>query len=401
MILELLGDFDSPSGYSRHARAIARAASEAGVTVQLVQRKKDRATVELDPWWQTNWNELLAFKGAPDARIFIETPEYYRPEPDVLSIGYTAWETSKIPTGPDFPASHDWVLQMNRMDEIWTPATFAIEAFRESGVTDIFMRYMPLPADTDVATEELPIVRVTHDLCMREIPRERRKLVVGAVGQWNGRKNMEALIRGFTCAFGKQEAVLVLKTYGRHHGDPEEEAKIQRLVATIRSSVNRKDPPDVILVQEPLSEDDMAAFYKTLDVFVTTSRGEGYCLPAAQAMAAGVPVIATGWSAFPDYITDYETGFLLKYRLEPVTGMATPWYRPDQLWAEVDPLDLIEKLRMMYVARTDPALAETIRKVAAAGRDEIRDRFGTLAVGAMIRESLEQALEWRKTPVTA
>lgn len=56
---------------------------------------------------------------------------------------------------------------------------------------------------------------------------------------------------------------------------------------------------------------DMASFYKQLDIFVIASRNEGISGAAREAMLAGVPVIATDVGGMRDLIQHGETGLLV------------------------------------------------------------------------------------------
>ena len=55
----------------------------------------------------------------------------------------------------------------------------------------------------------------------------------------------------------------------------------------------------------------MPDWYGALDVFVAPQRWEGFGLTPLEAMACGVPVVATDVGAFPELVVDGETGFLV------------------------------------------------------------------------------------------
>ncbi len=57
--------------------------------------------------------------------------------------------------------------------------------------------------------------------------------------------------------------------------------------------------------------DDMKQFLSGLDIFVLCSRQEGLGLSALQAMAAGLPVVATDVGGLPEAVINDETGFLV------------------------------------------------------------------------------------------
>ena len=60
-----------------------------------------------------------------------------------------------------------------------------------------------------------------------------------------------------------------------------------------------------------LPVDELARLYNEAEVLVSPSVYEGFGLPAAEANACGVPVIATTAGAFPEVIADGETGMLV------------------------------------------------------------------------------------------
>lgn len=49
------------------------------------------------------------------------------------------------------------------------------------------------------------------------------------------------------------------------------------------------------------SEEDMCATYNCFDLFISTTQGEGWGLPAIEAMACGVPCILPDWSAYGEW----------------------------------------------------------------------------------------------------
>jgi len=56
---------------------------------------------------------------------------------------------------------------------------------------------------------------------------------------------------------------------------------------------------------------DLVSFYCALDVFVSASRSESFGLAIAEAMASGVPVVATDTAGAREVMSDEESGFLV------------------------------------------------------------------------------------------
>jgi glycosyltransferase involved in cell wall biosynthesis len=57
--------------------------------------------------------------------------------------------------------------------------------------------------------------------------------------------------------------------------------------------------------------DDIPRLLKTLDVFVMSSKEEGLGTSILDAMAAGVPVVATSGGGIPEVVEDGQTGLLV------------------------------------------------------------------------------------------
>jgi glycosyltransferase involved in cell wall biosynthesis len=101
------------------------------------------------------------------------------------------------------------------------------------------------------------------------------------------------------------------------------------------------------LITRKFSEDDMMRLHKTGNVFLCTSYGEAFCLPAADALGIGNPVIAHGL----DYVKMNYNGIVPESRMVPVFG-ATQTF-PDLLcgnekWDEVDINSLKHYMRIIY-----------------------------------------------------
>src|SRR5574340_1130296 len=89
--------------------------------------------------------------------------------------------------------------------------------------------------------------------------------------------------------------------------------------------------------------------------FVLPTRGEGWCRPLMEAMAAGLPTIATAWSGLTAFHHE-AVGYPLKYRLMPVSEAGAreiPIYQ-GHCWAEPDGADLRRLMRHL-VTRPEEA----------------------------------------------
>jgi glycosyltransferase involved in cell wall biosynthesis len=81
---------------------------------------------------------------------------------------------------------------------------------------------------------------------------------------------------------------------GRYDGLPRYYAQIRALISEFEML------PDRFWFTGPVPDDDLAAFYRWADAYVSLSEHEGFCVPLVEAMAADVPVLAYAAGAVPE-----------------------------------------------------------------------------------------------------
>jgi glycosyltransferase involved in cell wall biosynthesis len=373
------GDFTSPSGYSRATRAHVRALLEAGVDVLFENHKCDRNEVPLDPWWVQTLQERGSRSEHCPVKIWHETPEFYAPSPVHLNVAMLAWETSHLPVVETQSPRHNWVKQLNRMDEVWTFCQASKKACERSGVT-VPIRVIPHPVDPTVFRSAQPEDNRTLYGSHRTPLDDHFKFL--GVFQWIPRKDPLSLLTAYLTEFTpKDQTVLVLKTHTEQVGDLD---SVVKQIRTLRDHINLvTGHPRVFLVPGMLTDLEMAALYRSCQVLVTASHGEGFCLPSAEAMACGTPVIAPDCSAFPDYVTEHN-GYLVRAEPSPVVGVRhSPWYHSTQTWHTVSTMDLRRRMREAYEERV--GLEDRGRQAVRAMR-----RLRPDTVGKQMREALEE-----------
>ena len=125
-------------------------------------------------------------------------------------------------------------------------------------------------------------------------------LVFGTVGRLAPTKGQSYLIKAFAeVKQGLPESVLLLAGAGRLEDTLKAEASRTGFGKSIHFLGRRTDIPQVL---------------KALDVFVLPSVAEGFGLALAEAMAAGVPCIATQVGGIPEILPNREVGRLVPAR---------------------------------------------------------------------------------------
>jgi glycosyltransferase involved in cell wall biosynthesis len=81
---------------------------------------------------------------------------------------------------------------------------------------------------------------------------------------------------------------------GRYDGLPRYYAQVRALIAEYEML------PDRFWFTGPVPDEDLAAFYRWADAYVSLSEHEGFCVPLVEAMAAEVPIVAYAAGAVPE-----------------------------------------------------------------------------------------------------
>jgi len=135
----------------------------------------------------------------------------------------------------------------------------------------------------------------------------------------------------------------------------------------VRKSLDIKDitlfpPPTEMVIG--ISRETMVQMYNSLDVFLLPSKGEGFCLPAAEAQACGVPVIISDNTALPELLGG---GWLLKEQRPEWTGQDS-W----NFNCNVD--EIVEYLEEAYKAKKNGSIDEIKARARAKALDYSEDK---------------------------
>jgi GT2 family glycosyltransferase len=233
-------------------------------------------------------------------------------------VGYTMLEVDGLP--------YDWVVQANQMDEVWVPSTFNAQVFREAGVRRP-IHTVPLGVDTNYF----------HPAILHKRPSAR--FVFLSIFEWIERKAPELLLRAYAEEFGAEDDTLLVLKVWDHHLSYEVPRQVERLMAGSTARV-------ALLLNQPIAAQQMGSFYRGADCFVLPTRGEGWGMPILEAMACGLPVIATDWGAQRDFFGE-ELGYPLRIKgLTPAIARS-PYYAGLR-WAEPDLEHLRALMRYVY-----------------------------------------------------
>jgi glycosyltransferase involved in cell wall biosynthesis len=250
-------------------------------------------------------------------------------------IGYWAWEL------PDPP--QDWRGCDDTIDEIWTPSRFSRDSLKQ------LLRK--------------PIEVVPHYLSA--VPRRERDrnhpftvLAMADTRSSLARKNPAGAVKAFAEAFDESPAArLLLKLNG-----PDD--AMTAFTASLGSLAQRSN---ITILRNHLDEAALDALYAGADVLLSLHRAEGFGLPMLEALARGIPVVATAWSGNVDF-TDSGNSLQVPFRLVPVDDPAAIY--SGSRWAEPDVAAAAAGLRRLAddAALYDRLSEAAYRDVATASR---------------------------------
>lgn len=144
-------------------------------------------------------------------------------------------------------------------------------------------------------------------------------ILVGCYGRIRAQKGTDAFVEAMCRILPGQPEVTALvmgRATDKHAGFLEE----------LKQSVTRAGLADRILFLPEVTVDLMPDWYRVLDLFVAPQRWEGFGLTPLEAMACGVPVVATTVGAFPELVQDGQTGTLVEPDdIDAIADAASDW----------------------------------------------------------------------------
>jgi len=256
----------------------------------------------------------------PDVEITYAQADVFHRNRGRYRIGFTMLEVD------GFPPS--WVKEANAMDEVWTPTEFNRQGMLASGVKRP-VHVIPLGADPH---------RFHPDVLRR--PNRNGDFVFVSNFEWGERKAPLHMLRTFNRTFRSREPVLLVCKITNRDGGIDVPNQIRAL------ELDESGGRIYFIYNQQIPHYQLAALYRSADCFVSTSRGEGWGLPLFEAMACGLPAIATDWGGHTAFL-DPDDSYPLHIRgLIPAVSDC-PYYEGFR-WAEPDEDHLSHLLRHVF-----------------------------------------------------
>lgn len=256
-----------------------------------------------------------------------------------LRLGVFFWEEARVP--------QDMVDKLNQnLDAVLVSSRFVRAALRYSGFQHpIFI--VPLGLSQTIHDSPVPTGL--------QIPQGTQPFRFLHISSAFERKGIDCLLAAYFEHFTAQDAVeLLIKSFPNPHHD------LERTVQEWRQRFPQG--PLVHVELADLNESQIIGLYQGAHAFVFPSRGEGFGLPAAEALAMGLPLITTGFGGQADFATQ-TTAALVPYQF---AASRSHVHSDGSYWAEPSHIDLglqMQKVRQQVLAN-DAALHERCQNTA-------------------------------------
>lgn len=352
--------FSKPLGYATHSRLMALSLEDQGIEVAyeyLYGRDTVFPVDENRAVSSGNYRIDILKRRKPkenSPHIIYGQGDAFEYVKDGYRVGFTMLETTGIP--------EEWVRQCNQVDEVWVPTPFNAWTFRNSGVKKP-ISIMPLGLiDINYFNPRItgyPIEGIFTFL---------------SIFEWGERKAPDILLKAFNLEFRKDERVVLICKYVNND-----------------NSINVKDIVDSLGLDPDggkiiLNENDqvpyyqLAQLYRSSDCFVLPTRGEGWGMPILEAMACGLPVIASYWSGQQFFMTDANS-YPLQVGLTAAKAKC-PYYAGFK-WAEPDMEHLKSLMRHVFEH------PEEARQKGIRASEDVRNKWTLELSGKRMRARLE------------
>lgn len=300
--LYTVGPWDPADSYGKIACYLACELTRLGVRVNAISLGASVLPSQSEEVQAITRAPIMAVLGG----LAMGWPTHYAKMSALLAAGpriaLTMFESSILP--------QNWLEPLNGFDAIVTPSQFCVDVFRQSGITRP-IHLVPLGISPVYKFSGRPLLFT-----------QERPLTFLAFLDRGERKGGIVALQAFLRAFGEDTNVrLILK--GR---------KVNAGLDLLNANIE--------VIQEDISEAEMAALYARCDVLINPHRGEGFGLIPREFAATGGLALTTNWSGTVDELIYW--GLPIPYHLETAGWKGNHGLEGEEVgdWATVDVDDL-------------------------------------------------------------
>ena len=218
---------------------------------------------------------------------------------------------------------------------VWVPSHHLAKAYLEAGFPED--RLFVIPHGIDEAL-------FNPDVAPASVDTDRGFSFLQWSFPWLHEKGFDVALDAFCAEFtARDDVALILKS-------PYCEGHTEKLVALVEEHRSKSDAPGILLDTSDIPLPERPGFYTACDCYVHPTRAEGFGMTMLEAMACGLPVIATDWSGHTDFCTD-QNSYPLKHK--EITPARTDSGAVTRYFAEPDVEHLRELMRHVFENREE------------------------------------------------
>ncbi len=309
--------------------------------------------------------KLRYVDGDPLYDLFLNhiTPDISFKDFDRPSFLYSVWESDRIPDSS--------VPRCNLFNKVITASDYSKQAFLNAGV-------------------KVPVEVVPHPIIKKEFKRnenivkqfEGRKVFLSNF-EWHIGKGYDLLVPAFVKAFeGRKDVVLIIKTCSMDVAGSYDKKQ------SVSEMKGNSELPSIVVIDSIISEDNLFTLYDICDVFVCTSRREGFCLPAAEAVSFGKNVVAPNIGGQMEFLSDYSLFIPVESKVIDIPSNieASRGLYKGQRWVEPNFDSLVSALQFASMAYSK-VVEESVQKHKMSYID-ILSRFSLENIGNQLAKEV-------------
>ena len=302
-----------PTGYAMSSQAIVKALDDKKVRVQYKYVYGPNSPFPVPEKEDMHHNRLNVickrpFPKKPKISVVYGQGDVFEKNQGKYKIGFTMLEVDGFPS--------QWVSQANKMDEIWVPSEFNKQTMLACGLKRPIYK-IPLGVDTHYFNPGIKSVKNSNN-----------DYVFFTNIEWGERKNPQMQLQQFNKTFKASDDVCLIAKLNNRDPSINLQNEIKKL--NLKNTGGRI----YFIINRVFDFYQLPLLYRSIDCYITAGRGEGWDMPLMEAMACGLPTIATNWGAHQEFATD-ENSYLLNITGTIPAQAKCPYYDGFN-WADPD-----------------------------------------------------------------